>query len=144
MDAHDPEAELPEPLRRALRRLGPAEDAPSALERSVLDAAAPFLAAARARRRRRRIGLLALPLAAAAALVLWLGSGLRRSAREAASGPTTADLDGNGRVDILDAFQLARELEHGGAPREPDLDGDGRVDRADVESLARLAVRLGA
>ena len=57
--------------------------------------------------------------------------------------PAPADLDGDGVVDILDAYRLARRLESG----EPldgshDLNGDGRVDRNDVRYLALEAVRL--
>jgi hypothetical protein len=54
-----------------------------------------------------------------------------------------ADIDGNGRVDILDAFRLARSIEARG-PANPqwDLNGDGRVDRDDVDLVASVAVRL--
>ena len=56
-----------------------------------------------------------------------------------------ADVDGNGRVDILDAFQLARRVEARG-PVAPqwDLNGDGRVDKEDVDLVACAAVRLDA
>jgi hypothetical protein len=63
-----------------------------------------------------------------------------------------ADIDGNGRVDILDAFRLARDIEARG-PADPmhssatdlqwDLNGDGRVDKDDVDVVASAAVRLG-
>jgi len=55
-----------------------------------------------------------------------------------------ADIDGNGRVDILDAFRLARSIEARG-PADPtwDLNGDGRVDRDDVDLVAYAAVSLG-
>jgi hypothetical protein len=55
-----------------------------------------------------------------------------------------ADVDANGRVDILDAFQLARNIETRG-PVAPqwDLNGDGRVDKDDVDLVASAAVRLG-
>jgi hypothetical protein len=57
---------------------------------------------------------------------------------------TAEDLNGDGRVDILDAFVLARRLEQGPvANRKLDLNGDGLVDRHDVEVLATHAVRLG-
>ena len=53
------------------------------------------------------------------------------------------DVDGSGRVDILDAFALARQLKSGGAGGEHwDVNGDGRVDRADVDAIAMTAVRL--
>ena len=53
------------------------------------------------------------------------------------------DLNHDGTVDILDAFQLARELKQGGKP-DPSLDfnGDGKVDAADVDVLAARAVSL--
>src|SRR6185503_17586917 len=57
------------------------------------------------------------------------------------------DVDGNGRVDILDALVLAKKLrDHPGAtPRAgEDVNGDGVVDRFDVDAVARLAVRVGA
>lgn len=135
MHPSDPELELPEPLRRALRRHGPTEEVPAELDRAVLAGAGPILARAQARHLRRRLTLVALPLAAAAALLLWL--------RPYASG-SREDLDRNGRVDILDAFQLAREIELGDAPRGRDFNGDGRVDRGDVDHVAHLAVRLRA
>ena len=54
-----------------------------------------------------------------------------------------ADIDGNGRVDILDAFRLARSIEaRGPVDRKWDLNGDGRVDQADVDLVACAAVRL--
>jgi hypothetical protein len=61
------------------------------------------------------------------------------------------DVDSNGRVDILDAFRLARHIEARG-PADPtrsgatdmkwDLNGDGRVDKDDVDLVAFAAVRL--
>jgi anti-sigma-K factor RskA len=83
-------------------------------------------------------------------------------------GPTTTssfiveaqavDIDENGRVDILDAFKLARYVESadntekslspvsstGQALRrqEWDINGDGLVDRNDVDLVALAAVRL--
>jgi hypothetical protein len=54
-----------------------------------------------------------------------------------------ADLDGSGRVTILDAFRLARQVEaHGPVDKRWDLNGDGRVDQADVDLVACAAVRL--
>src|SRR5581483_5488985 len=57
------------------------------------------------------------------ALLLWLGrTGGERFARE--------DLNQDGRVDILDAFQLARELRSAAKP--VDVNGDGVVDDRDA------------
>jgi hypothetical protein len=68
-------------------------------------------------------------------------------------GPTTTssfivearavDIDENGRVDILDAFKLARYVEASGRTvKEWDINGDGLVDRNDVDLVALAAVRL--
>jgi hypothetical protein len=53
------------------------------------------------------------------------------------------DLNHDGKVDILDAFQLAREL-HSGSPPAPshDVNGDGLVNQLDVERIAADAVKL--
>ena len=52
-----------------------------------------------------------------------------------------ADVDQNGRVDILDAFALARRIQQGAAGGF-DLNGDGVVDKLDVDFVAAQAVRL--
>jgi len=54
-----------------------------------------------------------------------------------------ADVDANGRVDILDAFRLARDIEaRGPVASQWDLNGDGRIDKDDVDLVASAAVRL--
>ncbi len=87
--------------------------------------------------------------AVAAAAVIVLGTILYtavthetpQSARSVAEG--RADIDGNGRVDILDAFRLARDIEsRGQAELKWDFNGDGLVDRKDVDMVAFAAVRL--
>ncbi len=52
------------------------------------------------------------------------------------------DLDRSGRVTILDAFALARQLDSGSSPAASDFNGDGLIDRGDVDAIAMLAVRL--
>jgi len=53
------------------------------------------------------------------------------------------DIDGSGRVDILDAFLLARRIETGaGTQPEWDVNKDGRINKADVDAVALTAVRL--
>ena len=53
------------------------------------------------------------------------------------------DLDHSGRVDILDAFALARRLASPGQiDLQWDMNGDGVVDERDVDVVARAAVRL--
>lgn len=68
-------------------------------------------------------------------------------------GPTTnqsllvearaVDIDRNGRVDILDAFKLARYIESAELiEKEWDINGDGLVNSNDVDMVASAAVRL--
>ena len=74
--------------------------------------------------------------AAAAVLLvaLWVGTSRARLPQ---------DIDGSGRVDILDAFTLARVLDEKRAvERKWDVTGDGKVDRADMDAVAMSAVRL--
>jgi hypothetical protein len=53
------------------------------------------------------------------------------------------DLNRDRRVDILDAFQLAREIQSGGNPDSiADLNNDGLIDRRDAELIATHAVTL--
>jgi hypothetical protein len=54
-----------------------------------------------------------------------------------------ADIDQNGRVDILDAFKLAKHIESAGTTEtEWDFNGDGLIDRSDVDMVAYAAVSL--
>ncbi len=53
------------------------------------------------------------------------------------------DLNHDGRVDILDAFQLARDVRSGTKlPANLDLNGDGVVDSRDARFIASDAVKL--
>jgi hypothetical protein len=53
------------------------------------------------------------------------------------------DIDQNGRVDILDAFKLAKHIESADHTETKwDLNGDGLIDRNDVDVVAYAAVRL--
>ena len=62
---------------------------------------------------------------------------------EAVSAMLPADIDLNGRVDILDAFKLARHIKSGASLKpEYDFNADGIIDRKDVDSIAFAAVRL--
>lgn len=63
--------------------------------------------------------------------------------RPAASAVVREDIDRSGRVDILDAFLLARRIEAGGETRrEWDVNEDGSINQADVDAVALTAVRL--
>ena len=53
------------------------------------------------------------------------------------------DINHDGRIDIIDAFQLARETQPGSRPAATsDLNHDGTVDHYDVELIAKQAVSL--
>ena len=80
-------------------------------------------------------GGVAVTMIAVGALV-WLGGRTSLTARP-------EDLNGDGVVDMLDAFALARELQHDPASHPQfDLNGDGVVDERDVQALAARAVSL--
>lgn len=54
-----------------------------------------------------------------------------------------ADIDLDGRVDILDAFKLARYIKSAGRlEKKWDMNGDGTVNSQDVDLIALAAVRL--
>jgi hypothetical protein len=58
-------------------------------------------------------------------------------------GETVGDVNGDGRLDILDAYRLAFTIEEGGELLAAwDADGDGTVGAQDVDTLARMAVSL--
>ena len=52
------------------------------------------------------------------------------------------DINGDGRVDILDALALAKSIETGKGSGTLDQNGDGKIDDADVQAVASVAVRL--
>jgi hypothetical protein len=89
-----------------------------------------------------------LPWVAAAAAILLLVA-LPQFSKQPAPGPARdskfaqGDLNHDGRVDILDAFALARQLKQRGTKNlQLDANGDGVVDDRDVSALAARAVRL--
>jgi len=128
------------------------EAVPDSVDRAIAEAARRHL-----RRSPRKLRWLrwSVPAAAAAAILvgisLWWfpgGTGPRMaqnvSPQIALEGSSQADIDQNGKVDILDAFILARHIEaKQPVERTWDLNGDGLVDRRDVDAAAQAAVRLG-
>jgi hypothetical protein len=126
---------------------GPQEPIPADVDRAVAEAARRHLA-----KPARRLWWLkwTVPATAAAAIVLacawWIGPGAGRHSQQASLAQVAVaaeDIDQNGKVNILDAFQLARHIE-AQRPTEKlwDLNGDGLVDRRDVDTVALAAVRL--
>ncbi len=153
MDQHRNSPDTPGPqdlpdLARDLAALASQRiEVPSDIDDAVMAAARSALSERRRAGRNARRWAQWTAAAAGLALVVWIGSllstrpvGLRDVSRQLVSVP--GDLDGSGRVDILDAFVLARQLESGIAPAAGDFNGDGRIDRADVDAIAMAAVRL--
>ncbi|HWY75080.1 MAG TPA: dockerin type I repeat-containing protein [Verrucomicrobiae bacterium] len=115
---------------------------PSEVDAIVLDRIRPQLAAIRRRHARRRNTTRLLALAAALAIMGWIVN-LALNPMRGVRATATEDLNHDGKVDILDAFQLARDIKSGNTiPARLDLNGDGRVDAADVALIARKAVSL--
>lgn len=138
-----------EALATALRRPAPESDVPADRDAAVLALARAraAVAARQADHRRQRIGL-ARRWAAAAVLVLAVGGLLLAQRRSAPMSPLAAapapraalsaaraDLDGDGRVTVLDAFALARAVTRG-TPRL------GDADRHDVDTILAMAVAI--
>ena len=150
-DPHDqsPEPVFPDRLARDLRRLAKVEMiVPNQIERDLLARAQRHLAP----RNRLRIHLRrAAPLAAAAGLALTVGVALWATSGRRSSPvppidratPIAMDIDGSGRVDILDAFVIARAIESGISLKSTwDVTADGVVDLRDADAVAAAAVSI--
>jgi hypothetical protein len=82
-------------------------------------------------------------LLVSAAVVLVLGIAVWIVQPVKSSGSIVEDVNGDGRVDILDAFALARCLKTSPAAcGKFDVNGDGILDQRDIDLLAAHAVRL--
>ena len=127
--------EVPDRLQGDLRAVfGRRVAIPDSIGTTLLHAAA---------RRRRPILLRPVTLAAAAALLI---AALLLQLQQRTSSPVPLareDFDGNGRVDVLDAYRLALALErHDRIAPQFDLDGNGLVDRRDADRIAARAVSI--
>jgi hypothetical protein len=117
---------------------------PPEVDRAIMDRAYQQLIH---RQKKRRIFRWSACAAVAAAVIFVLTLHITRGPRPSAirSNITASknDIDHSGRVDILDAFQLARHIKSTEHPNMKwDINGDGFVDRRDVDSVAFAAVRL--
>jgi hypothetical protein len=144
---------LPRQLRDALQRLdGPSINVPAELDDRILaEARAGF----RRRVRFRPAVRWAAAVAAAAAVIaiisgIWIQTHRLSSRSVAVAIPghvipaIPGDMNGDGKVDMLDAYLLAREIAPGGpANLNHDINGDGVVDQRDVDAIANSAVRVG-
>lgn len=107
---------------------------PADIDAAILESAAGT------RPNRLRLTRWAMPAGAAAAAIavgvmLW---GPTRFGRDVMAG----DLDGSGRVDIVDALTFAQRLPAYGVSLAHDMNGDGRLDQADIDAIAMRAVTL--
>lgn len=115
---------------------------PPTIDDAILEKIRPHLAQIRARHRRTTATRW---LALAASIAILAGAGItfwHHPQRGTAVASVREDLNGDGHVDILDSFQLARQINAGSALPDADLNGDGRTDNADVDLIAQRAVRL--
>jgi len=133
------------------RLFAPDRPIPACVDRAVAEAARQHFGRPRRRLWKRHW---AVPATAAAAILLgvclwWFTASPAshtehdRRAQALAVAQPEADIDNNGKVDILDAFTLARHIESS-LPTEAtwDFNGDGLIDRRDVDTVALVAVRL--
>jgi hypothetical protein len=144
---------LPARLRDDLLRLSPAVDVPRSLDSAILSRAKAEYA------RRIRFRLVYRWAAVAAAMAACIGivvtvrvalvssrspvANVQPHTSEVASSPVPGDINGDGKVDMLDAYILARRIA-AGAARQPgwDVNGDGKVDQQDVDWIANASVRV--
>lgn len=124
----------------------PQDSIPPEVDRAILDKAShKFLRRQKRNRIIRRIGI-----AAATAAVILLAFSLDLSKKPKSQAPSTYlaqtinyDIDKSGRVDILDAFKLARHIESAThVDKNLDMNGDGIINQDDVDSIALAAVSL--
>jgi hypothetical protein len=135
------EHDAPKALRQALTEsLSARVVVPPEVDEAILRAARSYLG----RPPRQIIPLPVLRwMAAAACFALVAGGVYWWSLPESEPAFAFADVNRDGRVDILDAFHLERQIEAGRpAQSDWDLNGDGVVDERDVAVAAAEAVRL--
>jgi hypothetical protein len=131
------EPEIPARLKADLGALfKPIHPVPAELDRAVIDRTYRHLLT-RQRRWYRAIRW-AGSVAAAAAIIIF--ACVFFNLDHSTNG---ADIDHNGRVDILDAFKLARQIESSNVQNKKlDFNGDGVVNQEDVDVVALAAVHL--
>jgi hypothetical protein len=98
-----------------------------------------------ASRRRTRIIWRVTSLAAAAGIALFalqLTFHLHAPTHPTAAARLSQDLNADGRVDIIDAFYLARQIDRSQTKPQWDFNHDGAIDRRDADVIAATAVSL--
>jgi hypothetical protein len=136
------ELEAPPKLSSALKRLEkPSFFIPRTVDEAILRAAHLHLTRPK-KRKQILIVRWAFAMSAAAAVLVIIPRLLQKP------GPAPArfereDVNHDGRVDILDALILARQMKSGNVlGPQLDVNGDGLVDDRDVAAIAARAVRL--
>ncbi len=137
--SHDDLTAPPRLVQAIRQRYSPHIAVPTELSRAIVNQARAHLA----RRRRLRWWVMGgSAVTAAAIVVMLLVQPMRQPAPSVASGP--GDVNGDGRIDMLDAYLLARQMKDvGRLEARWDMNGDGAVDQRDVDAIAAIAVSLG-
>ena len=118
---------------------------PAERDRLILSCARAQMAKRRRLRLVMRLGGAAAAVAAVMALVLRTPTvpDVEKRVRPAVA-VKAQDVNRDGVVNIVDAYELARRVESGGvAQTQWDLDGNGAVDRKDADAIAVEVVSLG-
>lgn len=145
LDPTEPLPMVPPAMVDDLRALSALPPVPSHIDRAVLAGAERHFAQTAVRRRTRFRAQRFAAAAAGIAIFTLVGVMVSRRMAVKPAPRIAADFDGNGVVNVLDAFGLARQID---GPRPPtggpwDLNGDGKIDRSDADAIAFRAVRLG-
>ena len=154
---HMPDDDFPEDYRAAIKnRYGPIPTVPRETDNVILADARQHLSRHHpsvVRHRRMStwqwVAMATTVAAAAVVCIVWLpdmaehGGAMNMASdmSSAADNDVNSDVDQNGRIDILDAFAMARQIRSGGE-RIRDINSDGRFDELDVALVAQRAVML--
>jgi hypothetical protein len=138
MNHHDDanlDLELPPGLVADLGRLRPAVRVPPEVDRLIQSSARAQLA--KRNRLRWIVGWVGGTAAAAAAVTVMVYVNRPDRAAPTPVATRVEDVNGDGKVDILDAYVLAKGL------KSVDVNKDGKVDQGDVDAVAAAAVKVG-
>lgn len=139
----DPGLDAPPELAAAFKKLMPAAVfIPRTVDEAVLRAARERLAPATRPRPRVVPIWLRWPALVGFATTAVIAVLAIRTAHFGGQRYAREDINHDGRVDILDSFDLARRLRDGRSNGSLDQNGDGVVDQRDVQWLAARAVNL--
>jgi hypothetical protein len=144
---NDADAEAPEKLIKALRNLRrPHPGVPPAVDQRILAMARERLAKPVARRPvfgRWPVWATAAAAALVVGFFIFQGSFHSSNPNTPASTFAREDINHDGRIDILDALALARQIEAGSVAKSSgDVNADGVVSPGDVQTIAQHAVQL--